>query len=295
MKSAGSIALLLLIQPALAGEFDCVTEPSQTVEIRASVEGLIDRIYVDRGQMVKAGQTVAVLDAGMEKSNAELARFKSTMKGALQSGENRLEYAGLKATRSEQLHKERFVSAQDRDEALTERRLAEAQLLELRDNQRLAEIEYQRSNEQLRLRTLTTPISGVVTERLMNPGELADNRDLLRPILRIANISLLHVETLLPLEAHRKVKPGQTATVIPEAPIGGQYQARVKVVDKVVDAASGTFGVRLELSNPKLEIPAGVKCKVVFPDVNVERPLSRRAAEPSRIPAPSPQKAPRIQ
>jgi RND family efflux transporter MFP subunit len=295
MKSAGSIALLLLIQPALAGEFDCVTEPSQTVEIRASVEGLIDRIYVDRGQMVKAGQTVAVLDAGMEKSNAELARFKSTMKGALQSGENRLEYAGLKATRSEQLHKERFVSAQDRDEALTERRLAEAQLLELRDNQRLAEIEYQRSNEQLRLRTLTTPISGVVTERLMNPGELADNRDLRRPILRIANISLLHVETLLPLEAHRKVKPGQTATVIPEAPIGGQYQARVKVVDKVVDAASGTFGVRLELSNPKLEIPAGVKCKVVFPDVNVERPLSRRAAEPSRIPAPSPQKAPRIQ
>jgi RND family efflux transporter MFP subunit len=295
MRPLFPLLLLALIQPVVAGEFDCVTEPSQVVEIRAAVEGLIDRIYVDRGHMVRAGQTVATLDAGLEKSNAELARFKSTMKGALQSGENRLEYAGLKATRSEQLHKERFVSAQDKDEAITEKRLAEAQLLEVRDNQRLAEIEYHRANEQLRLRTLTTPISGVVTDRFMNPGELADNRDLRRPIMKIANINVLHVETLLPLEAHRKVKPGQTATVIPEAPIGGQYQARVKVVDKVVDAASGTFGVRLELSNPKLDIPAGVKCKVVFPEVNVERPLGRRSAEPSRIPAPSVQKSPRIQ
>ncbi len=277
MRCAGSLALLFFIHPVLAGEFDCVTEPSQTVEIRAAVEGLIDRIHVDRGHQVKAGQVVATLDAGLEKSNAELARFKSTMKGALQSGENRLEYAGLKATRSEQLHKERYVSAQDKDEAIAERRLAEAQFLELKDNQRLAEIEYQRATEQLRLRTLISPISGVVTERLMNPGELADNRDLRRPIMKIANINILHVEALLPLEAHRKIKVGQSATIITEAPVVGQYPARVKVVDKVIDAASGTFGVRLELPNSKLDIPAGIKCRVVFPDVNVERqPLKRK-------------------
>jgi hypothetical protein len=33
-----------------------------------------------------------------------------------------------------------------------------------------------------------------------------------------------------------------------------------------MDAASGTFGVRLVLRNPRLEIPAGAKCKVRFPD-----------------------------
>jgi hypothetical protein len=38
----------------------------------------------------------------------------------------------------------------------------------------------------------------------------------------------------------------------------------VKLVDKVVDAASGTFGVRLELRNEKLGIPAGVRCRVKF-------------------------------
>jgi multidrug efflux pump subunit AcrA (membrane-fusion protein) len=38
----------------------------------------------------------------------------------------------------------------------------------------------------------------------------------------------------------------------------------VVVVDKVVDAASGTLGVRLELPNPDNKIPAGIKCRVTF-------------------------------
>jgi hypothetical protein len=36
------------------------------------------------------------------------------------------------------------------------------------------------------------------------------------------------------------------------------------IVDRVVDAASGTFGVRLELSNSDLRLPAGRKCNVTF-------------------------------
>jgi len=42
------------------------------------------------------------------------------------------------------------------------------------------------------------------------------------------------------------------------------YGAKVTVVDRVVDAASGTFGVRLELPNPNYRLPAGLKCKVPF-------------------------------
>ncbi|MEO7940445.1 MAG: hypothetical protein ABIR55_17585 [Burkholderiaceae bacterium] len=38
----------------------------------------------------------------------------------------------------------------------------------------------------------------------------------------------------------------------------------MQIVDKVVDSASGTFGVRLELPNPSGSITAGVKCKVRF-------------------------------
>jgi len=51
--------------------------------------------------------------------------------------------------------------------------------------------------------------------------------------------------------------------------IGGTYAATVTVVDRVLDAASGTFGVRLTLPNPDLQLPAGIRCKVRF-DITAE-------------------------
>jgi len=54
------------------------------------------------------------------------------------------------------------------------------------------------------------------------------------------------------------------AQIRPESPKGGIYTASVVIVDQVVDAASGTYGVRLEMSNPFHRLPAGLKCKVRF-------------------------------
>jgi RND family efflux transporter MFP subunit len=250
----------------LAAEYDCVTEPSRFVELRAAVSGRIDEIAVDRGDSVKAGQVLIRLDSGLEAASVELARFRATMQGAIRSADSRLAFAELKASRNEQLHEERFVSAQDRDETLTERQLAEAEVLEVRDNQRIAELEYRRAEEQLRLRSVVAPIDGIVVERNMSPGELADVGDGAEPILTLANIGILHVEALLPLEAYDAVAPGQTAWVIPEEPVGGRHRATVAVVDRVVDPASGTFGVRLTLPNPGGRIPAGLKCVVAFDD-----------------------------
>jgi RND family efflux transporter MFP subunit len=266
MVSVALFGLVLLTPAAWAIEYDCVTEPSRTVEVRAPVEGRIDEIAVDRGDSVEAGQVLIQLDSGVERANLELARFRATMQGAIRSAESRLEYADLKASRNEQLHEERFVSAEERDEALTDRRLAEAELVRQRDEQRIAELEFKRAEELLRQRTVVAPIDGLVVERNMSAGELADNQDAQRPILKLANVSVLHVEALLPLEAYRSVAPGLTGWVIPEEPIGGRHRATVAVVDRVVDPASGTFGIRLTLPNPEGDIPAGVKCVVSFDD-----------------------------
>jgi hypothetical protein len=66
----------------LAGEYDCVTEPSQVVELRAAVEGLID---IGRGRARRPGQVPGKCwcssSAGLEQANAALARFRATMTG----------------------------------------------------------------------------------------------------------------------------------------------------------------------------------------------------------------------
>ncbi|OGB06144.1 MAG: hypothetical protein A3E25_16250 [Burkholderiales bacterium RIFCSPHIGHO2_12_FULL_69_20] len=289
-------ALLLSLVPMLApvlasaGEFDCVLEPRQTVDVRAAVEGLVEQVMVDRGDRVRAGQVLLVLDSGVEKSNLELARYRATMAGGVKSAESRVDFAQSKLLRREKLADGQFISLQDRDEAAAEKRLADAELVQAKEAQRMAQLEQVRAAEQLRQRTLKSPFTGVVVERMVHPGDLADNRDLRKPLLRIAEVSMLHVEVLLPVAGLRKLQPGMTLEVMPEAPVGGKYSARVKTLDPLVDVGSGTFRARLELPNADGRLPAGITCKVEIPGLD-----GRSGALASRRTMPVPAAAARAQ
>ena len=284
------VALLLMAMVCCsassnAAEFDCVLEPRQIVDIRSPAAGLIERVTVDRGQSVRAGQVLVSLDTGQDRASLDLAKQRATMQGAIRSGESRLEFANAKLKRREHLVGEKFVSAQDLEETKAERSLAEAELQDAKDNQRLAELEVRRAEQNIRIRTLASPINGVVLERNMHPGELADTADGRKPILRIADISVLHAEAILPAEAYSAVKPGQRVAIRANVPVKLNTQGVVKVVDKMLDVASGTFGVRLEVANPGLEIPAGIHCKAEFSQVQMAAPAIRKPQAQAR-PAP---------
>jgi multidrug efflux pump subunit AcrA (membrane-fusion protein) len=125
-------------------------------------------------------------------------------------------------------------------------------------------LESRRLEELLRQRTLTSPFDGVVTEVEQHPGELAQTGEGARPILKMAQIHPLRVEVVLPVALYNQIRTGAAAEIEAEAPARARHRATVQIVDKVVDSASGTFGVRLELPNPNGSILAGVKCKVRF-------------------------------
>lgn len=270
--TGGRIAILaawLLVcgGTAVAGEYDCVIEPKRVVELRTPVEGIIETVTVDRGDFVGQGDVLVRLESGVEEATADLGLFKAEMEGAIRSAQSRVEFAQKKLKRFDNLQQQRFASDQERDEAVTEQRLAEAQLQEAMDNRRIAELEHRRALELLKLREIRSPLPGLVIERLMHPGEVAETGDSRRPILKIAEIDTLYVEVIMPSTAFNDVRPGMQVAVIPEAPLQGKYTAVVKTVDRVFDAASGTFGVRLELPNPDRLLPAGVKCTAEFADI----------------------------
>jgi RND family efflux transporter MFP subunit len=261
--------LSLLISSVSAAEKDnnsyvCLIEPNQRIELRSSVEALIDKILVSRGSRVKNGQVLVELDAGVEQAALETAAYRSTMDGETKTAKTRLEYSSEKLERREALVKDNFISTQDRDDTLSEKRLADAELIQAKDNKHLAALEQKRLKEVLRLRTIKAPFDGIVTERLQNPGEIAFTGEGASPVLKIAQINPLRIEVILPLALYGKIKEGSIGEIVPEAPLEGKWQAIIKVVDHVVDSASGTFGAQLELPNPNQDIPAGVKCHVQF-------------------------------
>jgi RND family efflux transporter MFP subunit len=267
MTRARAWPALVCALPALAVAdmpSQCLIEPHQKIELKSPVSAAIVAVLVERGSMVRRGQPLVTLDADVEQASLAAAQYRSTMQGQVRSAESRLKNAGDKLKRREELKADNFISAQDRDDAAAEARVAEADLLEARDNRELARLEARRLSAVVSRYTLSSPIQGVVTDRLQNPGELAQTGDNANAILKLAQIDPLRVDVVLPVAKHGSVKLGAQVEVKPEAPFSGSYKATVRIVDRVMDSASGTFRVRLELPNPRGDIPAGVKCSAAL-------------------------------
>lgn len=220
-------------QDSGALELECLLEPHMTIKIGTPVPGALAEVLVDRGQVVRKGQVVATLDTRAQAAAVELSKA-------------RVEYTKRRMLRNEDLYRDELLSMQQKDEMETDAELARLELLE--------------RQTQVEIRQIKSPINGVVVERLKGPGEYVQETE----ILELAQIDPLNVEVVVPVQYFGRIKRGMTAEIRPEAPLDKVYKAQVKIVDKVIDAASGTFGVRLEIPNRDLALPAGLRCSARF-------------------------------
>lgn len=242
-------------------EFECVIEPQQRVKLASPIVGVIARLDVDRGDIVRRGQILGKLEDGVEAATLAVAVARATNEYVSKSQEARLHFLRSKYKRLNELHSKAITSQASLEEADAEAKVAEQQLKEAELNREVAYLEIRRAEEVLQQRTLRSPIDGVVVERLLVPGEYQNEQT---PILTLAQIDPLYVEVFVSTSYYGRIHLGSKAEVRPEQPVGGVYAAVVTVVDRVLDAASGTFGVRLVLPNPDLLLPAGIPCKVLF-------------------------------
>lgn len=252
MLPAGAIA-------AADSGFECLLEPAQVVEIRAAVDGIIANISAQRGDTIRRGQALVELQSAAERAAVDSARYRARMEGQVASARNRIDYATKKLARLVDLQRDNFTTAQARDEAEAEKRLAESELQSATEARALAVIELQRAQEQLAMRTVTSPFNGVVVDRLLNPGDLAESGSGRKPVLKVAQIDPMRADVALPAALFGQVRVGTRASVV-AAVGGGRFVASVRNVDRVIDAASSTFVVRLELSNTQGAIPSGSRC-----------------------------------
>jgi RND family efflux transporter MFP subunit len=255
---------------ANAAEFDCVIEPHQVVKLSSPVVGVIARLDVDRGDIVHQGQILGKLEDGVEAAALELAKAHATNEYISKSMQARLEFLRSKYKRANDLYAKAVGSQAALEEADAAAKVAEQQLKEAELNREIAYMQIKHDEEVVNQRTLRSPIEGIVVERLLQPGEYRNEQT---PILALAQIDLLRVEVFVPTPYYGRIQTGSKAQVRPEEPIRGVHTATVTVVDRVLDAASGTFGVRRALPNADLRLPAGISCKILFdmlPSANQE-------------------------
>lgn len=261
--------LVLLVWAAVAPadelpSLDCVITPYAMVEVASAVPGVLEAVHVDRSDLVEEGQVVAQLDSGVERAAVALAQARAAMDTDIHLQRANLAFDQREQERLSSLYAKKVASFHEKDKAERDAAVSRWKVRKARDLHRLRQLELRKAEQVLNQKTVTSPISGVVVQRLRAPGEYVEDQ----PILQIAQLHPLKVEAIVPMALFGQIRPGMQGEVMPETVSNGAYRATVTVVDRMGNAASGTFGVRLELPNPDYVLPAGQRCGVRFlPDV----------------------------
>lgn len=260
--AAIALATLIGCRAALAeASFDCVLDPALTLKLGSAVSGIIETVAVDRGDLVKKGQVVAHLQSAVEA--AEVALDKAKAENTAEIDDKRVKVTLTKSNYDRQsiLVQHQNTPVEKFEEARADYQSAQQELELAQLNQRVAQLQLQSAQASLDQRAIRSPIDGVITERALGPGEYV-NQD--GHVVTVAQIDPLYVDTFLPIRYYGSITVGDKATVRPDDPVGGHREAVVSVVDQVFDAASGTFGVRLNLPNADHVVPAGLRCHITF-------------------------------
>lgn len=276
------LAVAAAVQAAPPQPLGCLIEPHQSSDVGSPVVGVIETLHVDRGDRVARGQPLATLRADVERSSVAVAESRAQAVGEVRAAQANAELARQKLARAEDLARQQFISTQAVEQARAETRVADNRLAQAREQQGIYAREHELARAQLALRTIRSPSSGVIADRYMAAGERVEER----PIFRVAVDDPLRAEVVLPASLFNAVRAGMTMAIQPEFPGAALRQARVVLVDRVIEGASNTFRVRLELPNPDRALPAGLRCKATFSDAGLARETPAR-----RIAAPTPASA----
>ena len=241
----------------------CLLRPRHLVQLGSPVFGVLAGVFVDRTEVVKQGQVVAKLDTTVEEAQLVLDRFHATNTTQIEAMKVDLAWNQRELERRQRLAGNMFSKANDIDEIVTKveqdrigLRKAEADLVSAKD-------EVARSEAQLSLKIIKSPMDGVVTDVKLSPGEFIYEQT---PIMTIAQVDPLMIDLVVPANRYHAVKVGMIGEAHLSQPVDVSFPARVDAIDPVIDAASDTFRVRLLLPNPGNAIPAGIRCSVTLPD-----------------------------
>ena len=200
IRSAALVAGLLIatLDCAMAQvrSFDCLLEPRLKIKLATPVSGVLREVMVDRGDIIHKEQVVAQLESSVDQAMLDLAKAKAASDATVKARTARLGFLTKKRDRTVTLMAKGATSAAALDEIESDFGVATEDLHEAEANMKIAQLDAVRAEQVLKLRSIMSPIDGVVAERNLLGGEYAYEQ---APIMTIAQINPLNVEVFVPV------------------------------------------------------------------------------------------------
>lgn len=203
-------------------------ETEKMTDVYPRVQGLVEEIYAEEGDFVKKDQVLMKLEAD---------------EYALAEAKARVDY-------------EQEQNLYERKQAMFEKQLLSKEEFETaKFGVAAKKILWQQAKLNLDYTRITSPISGVIGERLKRPGDRIQPTDKLFTVINAEEmIAVVHV----PEKEIGTLRKGQKAYITSEHLKGDQFSGWIKRVSPVVDPQSGTFKVTVGIRNENNRLRPGM-------------------------------------
>jgi RND family efflux transporter MFP subunit len=221
--------------------------------IFARANGFVRSLRVDIGSVVRAGDTLLVLDMPEVREQAQQAA------AVVDQTEASAALARATLTRWRSLAQQGVVTPQELDERQAQANVTEATL-------RAAKANVANLREVLRFGALLAPFSGVVTARTIDLGTLvvAGAAATARPLLTLAQTDTLRVTLQVPQSAAMRVRPGMTARVLVREAGDSAFVGKVVRYAGAIDPATRTLLTEVQVPNRSRKLLPGMYAQVAF-------------------------------
>ena len=261
-KEEPQLPIVVVDKPAkedvqIFGEYVGRIRASSFVEVHARVEGYLEKMMFEEGKKVKQGDPLFIISPAFYK--AKVAKASAQLK--------KDEVSAAKAQRDVErltpLYEQHAASQLDLDNAIAAKENAEANIA-------MSKADLDQALLELSYTTVTSPISGYVSERYVDIGTLVGPgaKSKLVSVVKSDTVDVDFKMTALDyLRAERRnIKFGEQdttrswqQTVSVTLADNSEYPVKgiVDFADPQVDPQTGTFGVRAELPNPDRKLLPG--------------------------------------
>jgi RND family efflux transporter MFP subunit len=274
----------------LSGEF----RPFQEVDVHAKVAGYIRRIYVDIGDHVKTGQTLAILevpelDAQLQGAEAAIRRSQDAIRraqGDLKRAESLHQATHLDYTRLKQASDARpgLIAEQELDNAQAKDREGEAQISadeaafsEARNQLDVASAEQKQLSAMSGYARIVAPFDGVITKRYVDTGALVQagtsSNTQAVPVVSVAQTDLFRLTLAVPESAVPMIRLGTTVTVHVQA-LNRDFEGKVARFANSVNQETRTMHTEVDVHNPGRTIVEGMYAEVKLTLAKSDRALA---------------------
>lgn len=234
----------------------------QTVEATPKVQGRLETVAVRLGDSVKRGQRLAKLDDREILEQVKQAEASYDVSAAtIRQREADLKFAKTNLDRSLNLYDRQLIPRQTYDDAEARFQAANAQLDLAKAQFAQAQARLDELKINLANTVITSPVNGFVGKRTLDAGAWVTPNSV---FLSIVDISLVRLVVNVVEKDLRRITAGLKADVAVDAFPGETFNGRVARVAPVLDPATRTAQIEIEIPNPQYRLKPGMYAKVGF-------------------------------